>query len=264
MDNKKVVIVTGASKGIGRATAERFSAAGHVVYGLSRTEPQGEYGFASVICDVTDGELLKKTYRDIYEKEGRIDCVVNNAGFGIAGAVENASDEAVEKIFSINVSALERSCRLALPYLRESKGAIINLSSVAAIMPIAFQTYYSATKAAVLVFSRALAQEVKPFGVRVCAVLPGDTKTSFTASRHTENDGGEYSERVKRSVAKMEKDEQSGASPDKVAKVIVKAAAKKRPKPSYIVGFSYKLVDLLNRLLPQRFVDLILYKIYAK
>ena len=131
-------------------------------------------------------------------------------------------------------------------------------------MPIAFQTYYSASKAAVLVFSRALAQEVKPFGVKVTAILPGDTKTSFTASRLIENENSEYSERVKRSVTRMEKDEQGGASPEKVAKVILKAYSKKSPKPSYIVGASYKLVDFLNRILPQKFVDFILFKLYAK
>ena len=260
----KVIIVTGASKGIGRATAELLAKKGNTVYGLSRSLPQGDFSFNSVICDVTDSAALKTAYREIYEKESRIDCVINNAGLGIAGAVENTSDGAVKSITDLNFCAVEKSCRLALGYLRESGGRIINLSSVAAIMPIAFQTYYSATKAAVLVFSRALDQEVKPLGVRVSAVLPGDTKTAFTAARKIENDDGPYSERVSRSVGRMEKDETNGVSPENVAKVIDKALSAKNPKTSYIVGFPYKLIGFLNKLLPQRFVDFILFKLYAK
>ena len=257
--NGRVVIVTG-----GRATAQLFADSGATVYGLSRSKPQGEFSFTHVCCDVTDKAALDAIFERVYSEQKRIDCVINNAGLGIAGAVEYTSDKAVESISALNLGAVEHSCRSALRYLRESKGAIINLSSVAAIMPIAFQTYYSATKAAVLVYSRALAQEVKPFGVRVTAVLPGDTKTAFTSSRVIENEKNEYSGRVERSVSKMAKDEQNGVGAEKVAKVIFKAYSKKNPKPSYIVGFPYKLVNLLNKLLPQRFVDYILFKLYAK
>ncbi|MBO7369280.1 MAG: SDR family oxidoreductase [Clostridia bacterium] len=260
----KVIIVTGASKGIGRATATALIKAGHVVYGLSRTEPEGDYGFNYMPLDVTDHAALERTYREIYEKEGAIDCVINNAGWGIAGAVEETDDEAVKKIFDINLCAVEKSCRVALPYLRESKGKIINLSSVAGIMPIAFQAYYTATKAAVYSFSRALAQEVKPYGVRVTSVLPGDTRTGFTAARETTVKNGVYEERVQRSVSRMEKDEQNGASPEKVANVILKAFNKRNPRSAYVVGFSYKLIAFLDRILPKRLVDYILYKLYAK
>ena len=227
---KKVIIVTGASRGIGRAAAQMFCEKGYAVYGLSRTVPEGDFSFQSILCDVTDYDALERTFKKIYEEEGSIDCVINNAGWGIAGAVEFTSDQAVSKIFEINFGALEKSCRLSLPYLRESKGRIINLSSVAGIMPIAFQAYYSATKAAVLVYSRALAQEVKPYGVQVVAVLPGDTRTGFTAARFTETDNGIYGERVKRSVARMEHDEETGTSPEKVAETIYKAYLETIPK----------------------------------
>ena len=261
---KKVIIVTGASRGIGRAAAQMFCEKGYAVYGLSRTVPERNFSFRSILCDVTDYDALERTFKKIYEEEGSIDCVINNAGWGIAGAVEFTSDQAVSKIFEINFGALEKSCRLSLPYLRESKGRIINLSSVAGIMPIAFQSYYSATKAAVLVYSRALAQEVKPYGVQVVAVLPGDTRTGFTAARLTETDNGIYSERVKRSVAKMEHDEQTGTDPQKVAETIYKACLENNPKTSYVVGFSYKAIEVLNRLLPQKLIDYILYRMYAK
>ena len=131
-------------------------------------------------------------------------------------------------------------------------------------MPIAFQAYYSATKAAVLVYSRALAQEVKPYGVKVLAVLPGDTRTGFTAARLTETDNGIYSERVKRSVAKMEHDEQTGTDPQQVAEALYKAYLENNPQTSYVVGFPYKVIAVLNKILPQRLIDYILYRMYAK
>ena len=132
--SRKVIIITGSSKGIGRATAELFSSRGAVVYGLSRSLPQGEYHFTSIKCDVTDKEALSEAFETVYKKHGRIDLLVNNAGAGIAGAVEYTSDEAVNSLLDLNFKALETSCRLALKYLRESKGRIVNLSSVAAII----------------------------------------------------------------------------------------------------------------------------------
>ena len=261
---KKVAIVTGASKGIGLATAKLFAEKGFIVYGVSRSGT-ADGGVTGVKADVTDANALEKAYADVYEKEGRIDVLVNNAGLGISGAVEFTTDEQVKKIVDLNVSALEKSCRLALKYLRESKGRIINLSSVAGILPIPFQTYYTLSKSAVLSFSRALNLEVKPFGVKVLAVLPGDTKTNFTAARD-KNDLGEevYGDRIKRSVERMEKDEQNGVPPENVAKVIYKQATAKAPKPYAVVGFSYKLLVFVSRLLPTRFVDWVLYQLYAK
>ena len=262
--NKKVAIVTGASKGIGLATAKMLVKSGYIVYGLSRTGTCEE-GVIGVKADVTDKATLEKTYADIYEKEGRVDLLVNNAGLGISGAVEFTTDEQVDRIMTLNVSALETSCRLALKYLRESKGKIINLSSVAGILPIPFQTYYTLTKSAVLNFSRALDLEVRPLGVKVVAILPGDTKTNFTAARDKNAAGEEvYGDRIRRSVERMEKDEQNGVPPEKVAKVIVKQANKKSPKPYVVVGFAYKFLVVLSRILPTRFVDWILYQLYAK
>lgn len=261
---RKVAIVTGSSKGIGYATAELLAKKGYIVYGFARSKTDIE-GVSSVICDVTEATSLAQKYQEIYVKEGRIDLLVNNAGFGISGAVEFSSDEAVAKIVKLNLSALEKSCRLAVPYLRQSKGRIINLSSVAGLLPIPFQTYYTATKSAVLMFSRALNLELKPLGVKVLSVLPGDTKTSFTSARERSFEGEDvYGDRIKRSVSKMEKDEQNGVPPIKVAKVIYKTATKKSPKPYVVVGFDYKFLVFLSRLLPTRFIDYILYKMYAK
>ncbi len=258
----KVVIVTGASKGIGKSVCEYLSSRGAKVYGLARTKFESDK-IVSIACDITDFNALEKAIKEVYEKEGEIYAIVNNAGMGIAGAVEQTSDEKIRKIFELNFMALDKACRICLPYLREAKGKIINISSVAGFMPIPFQTYYSATKSAVLAYSRALREEVAPFGVKVVAVMPGDTKTSFTDSRETEIESGVYSKRIEKSVARMEKDERAGKDPLTVAKITYKMLKKKNPKPCVVVGFSYKLIAFLDRILPKRVVNFIIRLMYA-
>ena len=142
--------------------------------------------------------------------------------------MEEASAASCQAIVNVNLTATCVLSGLAVPYLKETKGKIINISSVGGIMPLPYQAMYSATKAGVEVFSRALANEVKPYKIKVCAVLPGDTKTGFTAARVLEGEN----ERAKRSVAKMARDEQRGKSPENVAKVILRVAERK-PAPTY-------------------------------
>ncbi len=258
----KVVIVTGASKGIGRSVCELLKDKGCKVYGLSRTKFESDK-IVSIPCDITDFNALENAIKSIYEKEGEIFALINNAGMGIAGAVEYTSDEKIRKIFELNFMALDKACRICLPYLRKSKGRIINVSSVAGFMPIPFQTYYSATKSAVLTYSRALREEVSPFSVKVVAVMPGDTKTSFTSARETENKDSVYSQKVAKSIERMENDEQNGRDPITVAKVVYKMLKKKNPKPCEIVGFFYKLVGFLDKILPKRLVNFIIKLMYA-
>lgn len=256
----KVVVITGASSGIGLATAKYLSAKGCKVYGVARRAFDG--GFFSYCGDVTDSERMKEILSDVYKKEGRVDAVVNNAGFGISGAVENSSADDVGRIFSVNLTAVVNFCAAALPYLRESRGRIVNISSVAAATPIPFQACYSASKAGVLNFSYALGGEVKPYGVKVSCVLPGDTKTGFTDSRK-KAEGGVYAEREKRSVEVMERDERGGKPPETVAKAVCKCLKKRRPPLKVTVGSSYKFIVFLVKILPARFAQFIINKIYA-
>lgn len=264
---ERVVVITGASSGIGKATAEYLAKRGFKVYGMARREIKNEL-INGVICDVTDGEKVKTVLADIFAENGRIDCFINNAGTGISGAVEYIEEAENDKLYNLNFRAVCECSRLALPYLKKTKGILINISSIAAIIPIPFQTAYSASKAAVNMFSQALRLEVKPFGVRVAAVMPGDTKTGFTDARvkfeQTSADGfGDYAARLNRSVKKMEHDERSGKNPDSVAKVIYKTINKKNPPALKAVGFSYKLVALLSKILPNRFVLYIAGKLYG-
>lgn len=260
----KVVVVTGASSGIGLAIAEQFVEKGYCVYSFSRNEPQNsDINFIS--CDVSDSVSVETAFSQLIDTEGGLDILVNNAGIGISGAIEHAPVVDIQKITEVNFLGVVNCSKAALPYLRESKGMIINIASLAAEFTIAFQAMYSATKAAVLAFSTALKNEVRPYGVRVTCILPGDVKTDFTKNRikHTEEDSL-YLEREERSVMYMEKCETNGLPPIKIAKKICAISNRKNPPVSFTVGFSYKLLRFANRILPQRLVNYILYRLYGK
>lgn len=259
---KRVVVITGASSGIGLATASKFHAEGDKVYGLSLTPCDCK--FTNMICDVTNSEQVNSCLNEIYEKEGRIDIFINNAGMGVSGAVEYVDRVKNEKEIGLNLEAMIDCARQAIPYLKKSGGGkIMFTSSVGAIIPLPFQAVYSASKGGVNMFCLALGLELAPFNIKVCAVMPGDTKTNFTASREKVEQQNDYQNRITKSVSRMEKDEQNGKSPDTVARVYYKQSKKKNPKPLVIVGFSYKLIGLLSKILPLRLMLFIVKKIYG-
>ena len=260
----KVVVITGGSGGIGLALCRKFHMHGDRVYSLSRTcnpENPAEHLFA----DLTDGDSVKEAFRCIGEREGGIDLLINNAGFGISGTVEFTAAEDAERQFQVNFFGGLRCIQAALPLIRERKGRILNISSAAAIFSIPFQAFYSASKAAVNSLTLALRNEVKPFGVSVCAVMPGDVKTGFTEKRKKVHAGAElYGGVIDASVAVMEKDEQNGMSPDYVAKYICRIACKRRVRPLYTAGLLYKLFYIADKLLPKRLVNWLVGMLYIK
>lgn len=258
----KVVIITGASSGIGLAIARRLSARGHSVYGIAR-RPFSDRAFSCFSADVNDFPAVEEVFRTVYAREGHIDAVINNAGFGIAGAAELASCEKIQAIFDTNLTAAVKISALAVKYLKESKGNLINIGSVAGELPIPFQACYSATKAGILNFTLALDGEVKRFGVKVTVVQPGDTKTGFTAARVVEGGEADYGGRIGKSIARMEHDEQHGKNPDSVAKVVEKVLKKRNPPLKATVGGEYKFFTGLKKVLPTRFVNFVLRKLYA-
>ena len=264
MLNEKVVAVTGASGGIGLAAAEMFLARGYKVYCLSRTAPNNEH-IEHVPTDVTDESAVISAFQRIKEEAGRLDALVNNAGFGISGATELTETAAAKRQFDVNFFGQFVCAKHAAPLLRETKGAIVNVSSAAAIFSIPYQAFYSASKAAINSLTLALRSELKPFGVRVCAVMPGDVRTGFTAARVKDDcEKSIYSDTVKASVAVMEKDETNGMPPEKVAKIIVRLAEKRHPKPLTVAGGKYKVFAVLNKLLPASIVNSIVGGLYIK
>lgn len=260
----KVAVITGGSSGIGKTTAQFFCDKGWKVYELSRKGK--DFGSVShITADVTDENSLKSAFDTVYENEGRLDLVVCNAGFGISGAVELTKIEDAKKQFDVNFFGTVRTIQQALPYLRKSGGGkIINLSSVAAPLSIPFQAFYSSSKAAINALTLALANELRPFGISVCAVMPGDVSTGFTDAREkSEDDGSLYGDTIKKSVAVMEKDERGGMSPTVVAKTIYKASKKKHPKPLYTAGGKYKFFVFLSKILPASLANRIVGMLYT-
>lgn len=260
----RVVAVSGASDGIGKACADRFAAEGWKVYDLSR-HGQSREGVEHITADVTDPAAVNAAFDKIKAEQGRLDVCIANAGFGISGAAEFTDPEAVKRLFAVNVLGADNCARAAIPLLRESRGKIIFTSSVAGELSIPFQTYYSATKAAVNSLACGLANELRPFGIKVCALMLGDAKTGFTAKREKQAAGSEfYGQRIERSVAQMEKDEQSGMSPAVIARAYYRTAISKNPKVKRGVGATYRLFLVIDKLLPIRLINRLLYMLYAK
>ena len=261
----KIVMITGGSSGIGLCTAAALRDRGCKVYELSRRDSEVT-GITHIKCDVTDEAQVAAAVGQVMAESGRIDILINNAGFGISGAVEFTDTTDVRRLFDVNFFGMVRMNHAVLPLMRQQGGGrIVNLSSVAAPVPIPFQTYYSAGKAAVNSYTMALFNEVKPFGITVCAVMPGDIKTGFTAARQKSIVGDDiYGGRITRSVAGMEKDEQTGMDPAKAGAFIASVALKNSRKPLYTIGFGYKCAVFLTKILPARWLNALIGQLYAK
>ena len=220
----EIAVITGGTSGIGRATALCLRDAGYDVYELSR-RPEGVEGLHHIRCDITDEDQVRAAVAEIIGQAGRIDVLINNAGFGISGAVEFTDTAEAQRLLDVNFFGMVRMNKAVIPHMRRAgRGRIVNLSSVAAPCPIPFQAYYSAGKAAVNAYTMALANELRPFGITVCAVQPGDIHTGFTAARVKTMAGDDvYQGRIGRSVQRMEHDEQTGMDPAKAGAFIARA-----------------------------------------
>lgn len=260
---KDVVLITGASSGIGKATASYFAERGYKVYGVARNDFNVE-GVVPVLADITDAQAVKSVVDFVIKLEGKIDILINNAGMGVAGAIETTSLEDAKKQFDVNFFGTVNMTTAVLPYMRKKlKGRIINTSSVASVIPIPFQAYYSSCKAALDNWAKALRLELQPYNIRVTNILPGDIKTNFTSKRSKNLDQkSPYFAIESKSIAKMEKDEQNGLEPIVVAKKIYKLANKKNPPYTATCGAMYKMICFLQKILPNRFVMWIVSKLY--
>ncbi len=261
---RMIVAVTGGSSGIGKATARLFARKGCTVYELSRSGKDGE-GVTHITADVTDEQSLAAAFERIDREQGRLDVLVNCAGFGISGAVEFTAMADAQKQMDVNFFGTVRSIQQALPYLRKSKKAgIINISSMGGPLALPFQAFYSCSKAAINALTLALANELRPFGIAVCAVLPGDVATGFTDAREKSVKGQElYGGTIEKSVSTMEKDERGGMSPDRIAKKVWSLSRKRHPKPLSTVGLQYKLFAFLHKILPASLVNWIVGLMYT-
>ena len=261
---QKICVITGGSSGIGLCTALEMKAKGYEVFDISRRR-EGAAGINHISADVTDEKRINEAVSYIIDKAGRIDVLINNAGFGISGAVEFTETADARKQFDVNFFGMVSMNRAVIPFMRRAGGGrIVNISSVAAPIAIPFQAYYSAAKAAINSYTMALINEVRPYGISVCAVQPGDICTGFTGAREKSYAGDEiYSGRISGSVAVMEHDEQNGMKPETAAHLIATVASAKKVRPVYTIGFKYRLFCALVKILPAGLVSYIVGRIYG-
>ena len=242
---KRVVVITGASSGIGKELKSMFESCGDYVLGLSRTNC-GE-GWRE--CDVTDAERVRAAIDAIGQEYGRIDILINNAGVGISGALELTEDADYERVMKTNVDGVFNVSRAAVKYMK--RGAkIVNISSVCALFSLPFRSLYCAAKAAVNMLSFGLRMELRSSGISVVAVCPGEIKTGFTKHRIKNLATSErYGDRIEKATKGIDKKEDRRMDCKAACKKIYKIATKKKGA-MYIVGFKYKLLNFVSRLVP--------------
>ena len=274
MTTGNIVLLTGGSAGIGSATAQYLMRQGYTVYAASRRgsenieDPFSGGRIIGLCADVTIPESLENAVNRIIEEQGELSAVICNAGNGIAGAVEDTSLEEARYQMETNFFGVLNTIKACLPIFREQKhGRIIAISSVAAVAPIPFQGFYSASKSAIMLLMQSLSMEMKPYNVKCTCILPGDVKTDFTASRkYTEASqlpSSEYTDAMKIAVETMEKDEKNGMKPIVIAKAIAKVLQKENPSPVVVPHITYKLLYLLIKLVPTRLKIWVISKMYG-
>lgn len=262
---EKTALITGGSSGIGLAIARALRSSGCVVYEMSRRDIKHSEGIRHIGGDVTDEQAAKMAAEQVLRECGRIDILICNAGFGISGAAEFTENADAKRLLEVNLFGMVNAVKAVLPAMRrQGSGRIVCISSVAAPIAIPFQSWYSVSKAGISAYAAALREEVRPFGISVCTILPGDIRTGFTSAREKSPVGDDvYGGRIARSVAVMEHDEQTGMAPEKAGAFIAKIALKKHVKPQYAVGFAYSCAVMASRLLPSRLVSRIVGMIYG-
>ena len=255
----KVALVTGASSGIGEATAQRLATAGYKVYGTSRRSAQaGQRLFEMLSLDVTSDESVEAAIKDVMQLEGRIDLLVNNAGFGVApaGAEESSLDQA-RSIFETNFFGMVRMTRAVVPHMRrQGSGRIINIGSVLGFLPMPYGALYAATKHAIEGYSESLDHELRTRGIRVSVIEPAYTKTQFDANLlEPDSKLDEYRE-IRAALGKTLKEVMAAADePGVVADAVLKAANAVRPKVRYTAGGLASRLRWLHRFAPAGVLD---------
>ena len=253
-----IALVTGASSGIGLATAERLAAAGYKVYGTSRQAQASKRSFTMLALDVTSDESVAAAVSELIRREGRIDLLVNNAGVSVApaGAEESSLDQA-RAIFDTNFFGLVRMTRAVVPHMRaQGSGRILNIGSVLGFLPAPYMALYAATKHAVEGYSESLDHELRTRGIRVLVIEPAYTKTQFDANfREPDAQLDVYRDARDAINARLRQIVKTADEPEIVANVVLEAATAERPKLRYTAGKLARRLSLLRRFAPAGAVD---------
>lgn len=266
MDNK-IAFVTGASSGIGQETAMLMAAEGYVVYGTSRHANYEQSTYTMLPMTLEDEESIKAAVKFIIDNHGHIDVLVNAAGSGIAGAVEETSADEARAQFDVCLFGAMSVQSAVLPHMRkQGSGMIINIGSMASCFPVPFQGLYSAAKSALFMMTATLSLELKPFGIKACVIEPGDTKTGFTDKRiYTQKTSSTaYKKPFESALYEMIRSEKLAYGPKKCAYTVLKAANKKNPPLRKSVGFGYKMLYVLSKMTSWRMKLAMIKMIYLK
>lgn len=263
----KVVLITGATSGIGKSSAEFLSKKNFIVYGTGRNPKHSDHdSYSMVALDVTQADSIQKAIDSIIAKEGRIDVLVNNAGMGITGPIEETPSEEMKKVFNTNFFGAIDVMKAVLPYMRnQQSGIIINITSIAGYMGLPYRGVYSATKGALDLVSEAVRMEVKEFGINITTIAPGDIATNIAAGRyHTPVfENSPYKKNYQMNLNLMDSHVDSGLAPVKIAEKIYKIIHSNQPKVHHKVGvFMEKFSIILKRLLPSKAYEKLLMNHY--
>ncbi|MBB2974180.1 oxidoreductase [Mesorhizobium sp. RMAD-H1] len=257
-NNPGVALVTGASSGIGRATAEALQGAGYSVFGTSRRAvAERSDGITMLTCDVTDDASVAQLVDEVLARAGRIDLLVNNAGIGLFGGAEESSTLQAQALFDVNVFGVLRMTNAVLPAMRRQKsGRIINLSSVLGLIPAPYSALYASTKHAIEGYSESLDHELRPFGIRVVLVEPAYTRTSFEENLVRPDRLLDIYDSARAGMNEvLRKAIDRGDVPEVAAGTVVKAATALAPRRRYAAGKLARQVSFLRRFVPESAFD---------
>ena len=255
---RPVAIVTGASGGIGEATARALQAAGYRVFGTYRRPPATRLaGVEYVACDVTGDEAVQTAVGQVLAKAGRVDLLVNNAGVGLIAGAEESSLEQAKSLFDVNLFGVFRMTKAVLPTMRrQGSGRIVNISSVMGLIPAPFMALYAASKHALEGYSESLDHEIRATGVRVVLVEPAYTRTSFEGNVYQADQQLDVYQAARTNAEGVLRDEMKTAdTPELVANAVVKAATEANPNRRYAAGRMARQVSLLRRFVPAAAFD---------
>ncbi len=265
MENeKKVALIVGGSTGIGYHTAAKLLEADYTVYNLSRGKAELD-GVKNLRADVEKTEELEAAIDGFAQKEGRLDLLVYSAGYSMAAPVEHVMLKDVYRLFEVNYFGALKTVKKILPIMRDSGGGrIILVSSMGGVMPIAFDSFYSSSKAALDMLARGLNMEVRPYGIYVTSVQPGGVATRFTFKRNIYESAqvGDYADAMRRATVSLEQIEQGGMTPEAVADEIISIAHSKNPPAESAIGLKNKTFKFAQKILPEKFSDSINSNMY--
>src|SRR5690554_5883348 len=265
--SRKVIFITGASLGIGKSIGEYLSGKDYIVYGTSRNpERYPNTKIKLLALDVADRELIEKTIAEVIAKETRIDVLINNAGAGITGPLEEIPASEIQRNFQTNLFGPIEVMKAVLPQMRKQKsGLIINITSIAGYMGLPYRSVYSASKGALELITEALRMEVKQFGIHITNVAPGDFATNIAHGRYHAPliKGSDYEKSYGKTLELMNAHVDSGSDPIEMAKAVYKIINTNRPKIHYKVGMPLqKFSIVLKRILPDKTYEKMLMKHY--